>query len=374
MPAAISVRVLDSIIRIEFDETLEKAVAEEIADQWSAMTVPDDSAADITVKLSVGSAPAQTEETTIAYVAPSQEEAAQHLVTQLTLTGIEALFGHAVLLHSSAVALEDGRVIGFVGPSGRGKTTVARTLGTGLGYVTDETLAIRADGSVIPYPKPLSLVRGPGPKQAYGPLALGLQPHPEIPLTIGALVLLDRRADPVDARVERVELAEAIGLIAPHTSALGILDRPITELVEVVRRAGGLRRVVYSEAADLGPLLPLIMSHAVTVEDEVEPLRDVAADEPPRGVADAEDSGRYRRSTSQEAVRIGDDIVVFVAPTVFVLTGIGPLLWRGADDVTAEEMTALIVRRLPPPAGVDAADAVRRALDELVDAGLLAVS
>jgi hypothetical protein len=373
MPAAISVRVLDSIIRIEFDETLEKAVGEEIADQWSAMTVPDDSAADITVRLSVGSGPAPSDGTTIAYVAPSQEEAAQHLVTQLTLTGIEALFGHAVLLHSSAVALEDGRVIGFIGPSGRGKTTVARTLGTGLGYVTDETLAIRADGSVIPYPKPLSLVRGPGPKQAFGPLALGLQPHPEVPLTIGALVLLDRRAEPTDARVERIGLAEAIGLIAPHTSALGILDRPITELIEVVRRAGGLRRAVYSEAADLAALLPLILSHSVPVEDEIEPLAGVA-DVPARGASDVQSSGRYRRAPSREAVRIGDDIVVFVAPTVFVLTGIGPLLWRCADDVTAEELTALTVRTLPPPDGVDPADAVRRALDELVDVGLLAVS
>lgn len=63
-----------------------------------------------------------------------------------------------VLVHASAAVL-DGRAIVMPGPMGAGKSTlVAALVRAGLGYVTDEIVALDpATGVVVPYPKYLSL-------------------------------------------------------------------------------------------------------------------------------------------------------------------------------------------------------------------------
>ena len=63
-----------------------------------------------------------------------------------------------VLVHASAAVL-DGRAIVMPGPMGAGKSTlVAALVRAGLGYLTDEIVALDpATGVVVPYPKYLSL-------------------------------------------------------------------------------------------------------------------------------------------------------------------------------------------------------------------------
>ena len=63
-----------------------------------------------------------------------------------------------VLVHASA-AVVDGRAIVMPGPMGAGKSTlVAALVRAGLGYLTDEIVALDpATGVVVPYPKYLSL-------------------------------------------------------------------------------------------------------------------------------------------------------------------------------------------------------------------------
>ena len=110
------------------------------------------------------------------------------------------------MLHAAAVALDDGRVIGFVGPSGRGKTTASQALGRTYGYVTDETLAIRPDGSVVAYPKPLSIGARPGHEAHRAGLGARPSPGPTGKLRLAALVLLDRRPDVEQPYVESVPI------------------------------------------------------------------------------------------------------------------------------------------------------------------------
>ncbi|MGH3330121.1 MAG: hypothetical protein ACRDPJ_02340, partial [Nocardioidaceae bacterium] len=99
------------------------------------------------------------------------------LAPAVTTAAITRQAGHMLMLHACAVAdPQTGATAVLVGPAGMGKTTVARTLGRSLGYLTDETAAITSDNAVLAYPKPLSLVRpeDPGVKEQASPSSLGL--------------------------------------------------------------------------------------------------------------------------------------------------------------------------------------------------------
>ena len=75
------------------------------------------------------------------------------------------------------------------GPRRDGKTTLIRTLCPGRGYITDETVAITGDNTVLPYPKPLSVRREPSSpwKDEIDPLRFGVLP-PAKPATLAAVV------------------------------------------------------------------------------------------------------------------------------------------------------------------------------------------
>jgi hypothetical protein len=144
-------------------------------------------------------------------------------------------------------------VAAYVAPSGVGKTTIARTLGTHRGYVTDETLVIRPDLSVIAYPKPLSIAgQAPSPvKTQVGPDSLGLRVAPT-DLRLDAIYLLDRRADgPVSPTTEPVEFLESIATLAQQTSFLPQLPHKLHSLAAVVEGVGGVRQLSYREAASV---------------------------------------------------------------------------------------------------------------------------
>ncbi|MGZ4681296.1 MAG: HPr-rel-A system PqqD family peptide chaperone [Acidimicrobiales bacterium] len=81
----------------------------------------------------------------------------QWSINQLAVDEAESM----VLLHASAVRAGD-RVAVFPAASNSGKSTLAAGMvRSGLGYVTDEAVAIElATGAVVPYPKPLSLDPG----------------------------------------------------------------------------------------------------------------------------------------------------------------------------------------------------------------------
>lgn len=281
----------------------------------------------------------------------------------VTLEAIQAVRGTALMFHACAVALPDGRVVGIVGPSGRGKTTLATLLGAQYGYVSDETLAVQADGTVLPYRKPLSIGRRPGQKKTIAPSELGLRPLPDAPLRLAALVLLDRRLDAGAPRIEPVTLFDAIGELAPETSSLDALPDPLRTLAETIQRTGGVRRLTYADVDDLDGTIDQVLAAG-------SPCREVLETLPVHGSDPA--AGNYSRVAAVDALAVDDDILVLADRFVTGLRGLGPVLWRAADDASEPELVAAALRAVPEaPAGTDVHAVVREALSSLVSSNVL---
>ena len=90
----------------------------------------------------------------VSTVAPSF--ALAHLMWEINRHAIEGT-SDDLLLHAAAATHESGAVV-IAGPSGAGKSTlIAGVVGAGLGYLTDDVLAIDASGRARPHPKPIGL-------------------------------------------------------------------------------------------------------------------------------------------------------------------------------------------------------------------------
>ncbi|MFE5670506.1 ATP-binding protein [Agromyces sp. NPDC056523] len=380
MPIAFDVRALTSTVRIELDDSLSLAEQESIKAHWVDLAHDAGGEPDHVIR---GSVRDRKELSHGEYVtwASSAAALAQRITSEITTEAIHGLRGEALMLHASAVALEDGRVIGFVGPSGRGKTTAAQALGRSYGYVTDETLAVRVDGSVVAYPKPLSIGSRPGVKSTTPASALGLVEAPTDGLHLAAIVLLDRRADVERPFVESVPIVEALSELVPQASHLASLQHPLRTLLGAIAAAGGVRRVVYSEASSLPPLIDDVLQQTA---DAAPMLVDVGKlsqrdcgcfsrkDDQQADPSAVERPGALWRATYVDALLADDSLVVLLPSRVVVLEGVGPALWMAADGVTEDELRESALRELPePPADLDVDAVISDAVRDLVAGDVL---
>jgi hypothetical protein len=180
----------------------------------------------------------------------------EYLSQTVTTSLIEYHAEHLLMLHACAVAdQETGAAVVLVGPSGMGKTTMARQLAAKWAYVTDECVALDEELRVMPYPKPLSVNEsGYDAKRQLAPSSLGL--HPVQGMTRAqAVLLLDRDPHAVEVVVEEVPTVPAIAMLAEHTSYLSRLDRPLHRLAALLHSADGLIKVTYAEAEQVSPLV-----------------------------------------------------------------------------------------------------------------------
>ena len=196
-----------------------------------------------------------TPEVRVPVTGPDVAVALARLSTTMNQTVAERRADDLLMLHAAALAHpETGRTVALGATSGTGKTSACVALGKTFGYLSDEIAGIAADGSMVPYPKPLSVLTSAGPKTQPSPDELGLA-RPTDPVRIGAVLLLERSADGPE-RPELVEVAtvDAMAEIAANTFQLVALDRPLQRLAAVLR-AVPVRRVRYREAETLGPVL-----------------------------------------------------------------------------------------------------------------------
>ncbi|MGD8150905.1 hypothetical protein [Ornithinimicrobium sp. Y1694] len=181
----------------------------------------------------------------------------QRLTQSVTFSVIGARSGELLMLHAAALAHpETGAAAAFVAPGNTGKTTLCRTLGPALTYVSDETLGVRRDGTITPYPKPLSTRRPDwvGVKDEQAPGELGLR-SPAVEPWLAGIVLLRRETEHEGPpQIEELDTLDAVMALTPESSAFMKTEGPLRWLADVLERTGGARAVEYAEAADLAPL------------------------------------------------------------------------------------------------------------------------
>lgn len=291
------------------------------------------------------------------------------ITTQVTLAALAARRGELWMVHAGAVADEQGRVVMFSGRSGMGKTTLISRLAREFAYVTDESVGVDAGGGVLPYRKPLSIIDDAArAKRQASPAGLGLRELPDAPLRLHAIVVLDRTEIDTPARLEPLDIADALGAIAPQCSYLSELDDPLRTIVGHIEGVGGALRLRYREAEDTVSLVRAIFADP--------PRASLTSTAPQPPIREATTKG-FRRTPILDAISIGGDRLVLLRRSandetaVHVIDGVGPALWWAADGVSFDELVAAAVRRHGIPADGDAASAVRSAVEALCAAGLI---
>lgn len=266
------------------------------------------------------------------------EGLAEQLTSELTLAAILEQAGQLTMLHACGVADPvTGKVIALVAKSGTGKTTASAVLATALGYVTDETVAIRQDGSVVPYPKPLSVKQSlvGSPKIQAGPDELGLVAAPEN-LHIDSIVLLSRR--PSDAgyappELEIVPMADAVLELIPETSSQAAQPLPLQSLCQLIDSVGGVRRVTYSEARDLPDVLRPLFHRRGSAGGRGSWKGTNASGDFNGTIPHA----HVQRTSYVDAVEIDGDLLVLQETEIKRLTGIAPTMWVAAHKAVSME-------------------------------------
>ncbi|WP_309127678.1 ATP-binding protein [Microbacterium sp.] len=340
----VDIDVLGVRIRVEYADDLDSSQRRTASDAWSGARSEGVGEADLSRTFSAGA---------------DFERAMERLTVDVTLSALDALRGRALMFHAAGVADESGRVAAFVGPSGRGKTTLSRELGRHCGYVSDETIAVDAELNVFPYRKPLSVVRAAKPKQQVSPDEAGLRGLPQAPLRLASLVLIERDAALSAPEIAPLPLVDALPELVPQMSYLRDQERPLRAIAVLCDAIGGVRRLRYPEAATVPPLLPELFATPPTVH-EWQPAPTPA------------ESGPYDASGVDDAILTDGHVIVMAHSMLHVLDGIAPVVWTeaaagrdldGIVDVVVEQHGA-------PPQG-SAHELVAAAVDELIDAGVL---
>lgn len=263
-----AVSAMGVVVGIEVTGTRAAEVLERLPELWEHCRAADDAAPETVVPVHFdgrredGMAGASTRgpvrQRTEPVTADDLEDLLQLLTQRITVAAIDALEGRHLMLHAACLAdPTTGRAAVLVAPGGTGKTTLVRTLGPGRWYVTDETAVIRSDGSIEPYPKPLSVRREPGSawKNETAPGGAGLVP-PAGPVRAAALAVLRRDDEHVGApAVTTLGTLDAVVELTHHASHLPSLDRPLQRVAALVESLGGVHLVTYRESADLAELV-----------------------------------------------------------------------------------------------------------------------
>lgn len=323
----------------------------------------------------------------------TDEQSGYRFASRVISSSIAEHVGKALMLHAGALTVPGGdRAVALVAASGTGKTTASRVLAQqGWGYLTDECVAVGEDLTIQPLAKPLSVVTDPAAgghlKHQVGPDELGMA-EPGEPAVLAGMVLLRRLRNEEEVardggtlpRLDEVDLAEALGRLAPQTSALSRTPGGLARLAQVVREVGVVE-LVYSEIEQASGLL------ADWVAGQAHRPR-LPADEPdvlvggapwdrvlvkPGKVEALAPSARWQREDHSTAVLTTDgQAVVMTGSEVTQLGPLGRVLWeRLAEPRALGELQEALVEAFGEHP--DAAAITAEALASLRSQGLVRV-
>lgn len=316
------------------------------------------------------------------------------VATQVTLAVLAATAGERLNLHAAGLSNADGRVLALVGPSGTGKTTAVRALGSRLRYVSDETVSIATDGGVAAYAKPISVVVPGSPsKVTLPPGRVGLTPAVG-ELHLAAVVWLQREREETAASaaadrpagLRRLDVAQALINLVPQTSSLLTWERPLLALADALQRVGGVWQLTYREIAEHSDELVALLADPPTWQEPIEHLPGMEPRPPEHATAGASAApvgvgmvadplgadGRVVRAVWRDAIRAEGATVVLREGTAYLLEGLGETLWLTAEEPATLAKLAGRAEELHG-AHPDATDLIAQGVAELCRAGLLAV-
>lgn len=342
---------------------LDDAQAQAMAERWQRCIAlagdPDTVRLDedpVRVRVYQGDAPTDREPGVLIAGAATADRVPYALSREITRAGLTRLRGRVTLLHAAALADPDGRALALVAPSGGGKSTATRVLGTRLGYVSDESVILLLDGRIAPHPKPPSLVIDPADrfhKEEPGPDALGLGPTPTAP-RLAALLTLCRDQETTTPVIEEVGLIEQVLAVIPETSSTWWLDDGLNRLARAVTAGGQPARLRYAEIDTCHELVREHLARAAPVDPSWEHLPAKGADRLPVDVSDAlsedaaeitvGDEDRVVRAPWSDAIACDGEVLVLSGPRPLRLAGPGGIIWRAAEtpvslDVLAARVT-----------------------------------
>ena len=208
--------------------------------------------------------------TEVTVMARDLESLLRRLTSRIVHDAMEAQAGRLTMISASAVAHPaSGETIAFVGGKGSGKTNMALSLGHSYGFVADDVVAIRADNSVVPFARPLSLEHefgmlpsGETPIDLVSPTNFWLETPPKEP-AIRSVVFLDRQQDFTGTPyLTELEPLEGILELSGEVTYLNELRLPLHRLGSIVDQCGGIHRLTYRQAHDALPLVAELIGAA----------------------------------------------------------------------------------------------------------------
>ncbi|SDZ57516.1 hypothetical protein [Herbiconiux ginsengi] len=370
MPGDLSIEALGVPFRISLGAGIDHESAAHLREIWSAARVDStDSARVYRASIEPDWKPAQADPKS--FVARDLRSLESTLSSRITLAAIEERKHDLVMLHGCAVARDDGAVYAFVGPSGRGKSTLARSLARVSHYVSDETVGIDEEGRVHPHAKPLSIIDPDaldGLKTQVSPASLGLRGSGTRDLRISRIFLLDRRPDAAGVSIDPITLADSLEHLVPQLSYLPSLPRPLHRIAELYDRTGGFAVLSYSEADDITAAFADGMLDASNASgfSTTTPV-DLPSHPFPGG------SAGYRRIPAIDAlVAENGRLCLLHGSSVTVLDGIGPSVWAlTGSPIAFDDLVERVVELHGEPPSGEAAGLVGATVRELVEGGVL---
>jgi len=182
------------------------------------------------------------------------------MTAQIELDGVHKYYGAYHALRDICLDIRRGRFVALVGPSGRGKSTLLRTI-AGLERITSGTLSIAGQrvNDLAPRQRDLAMVF-----QSYA-----LYPHMTVRRNLTYALRLKRRP--------RAEIAEAVTEIARITGLEALLDRYPRELSGGQRQRVAMGRAIIRDPKAFlfdEPLSNLDAALRVHMRAEIRKLHD----------------------------------------------------------------------------------------------------
>jgi hypothetical protein len=213
--------------------------------------------------------------------------------------------------------------------------------------------------------------------------------------------MLDRQEEPTEPRLEPMEPADALVALMPQISYVADTPGRLAAVVRAIERCGGMRRLVYAEAAEALPVVRRALAESAPVAVDWAPaLPDAGADAPAQDATDAASRGQRAPVPAPagpessvasadetasvvrigqnvlDAIWIGDEVLALVDRRVYRLQGLGAAIWQelalAGGEIGCDALVAELQGQGQPPVGeADMVTLLDAALAALRESGLV---